>query len=218
MGTVMLLRHAQASFGAENYDRLSAVGQDQAVAVGEWLANLEAPPDVLLVGGMVRHSETAQGLMQGANWSLPTQVDPRWDEFDGIAMVAALPDSADLDLTDRATFQAAYLRATARWVSGQHDQDYPEAWPEFVARVSAALDDAAALAGPGQRVLVVSSGGPIALALARGLDPRAMQVPVWNSLMETMVNTGISRLLVGRRGFKVSTVNEHQHLDEPTYR
>lgn len=218
MGLLTLVRHGQASFGAADYDLLSEVGREQSVAVGEWLAATAPPPDVLITGGLVRQGETARGLLSGANWSMEIDTDPRWDEFDGIGMVAALPDADDVDLTDRAQFQAAYLRATARWTGGQHDAEYDEPWPAFVRRVGGALEDAAAQAGAGQHVVVVSSGGPIAWALASVLDPGAVNVRVWGSLQETMVNTGISRLLVGRRGLRMSTFNEHSHLETPTYR
>lgn len=219
IGTLTLVRHGQASFGTADYDRLSDLGHDQARAVGRWLAEVDGPPDLLLAGGLRRHDETARDLLAGANWSQQVEIDPRWDEFDPEPVLAALPDLADVDLADRAQFQAAYVRATTRWSSGRHDGDYPDPWPMFTARVLSAATDAAAQAGPGRTVLVVSSGGPIAAVLAAALDRSHPVNPhLWGSLTETMVNTGISRLLVGRRGMSASTVNEHPHLEAPTYR
>ncbi|MDP1886245.1 histidine phosphatase family protein, partial [Polaromonas sp.] len=36
MGTLYLVRHGQASFGAENYDVLSSMGHRQSVRLGEY--------------------------------------------------------------------------------------------------------------------------------------------------------------------------------------
>src|ERR1043165_7539429 len=37
MGQVYLVRHGQASAGADNYDELSAVGVEQSKLLGQWL-------------------------------------------------------------------------------------------------------------------------------------------------------------------------------------
>jgi broad specificity phosphatase PhoE len=38
MGNIYLVRHGQASFGAENYDQLSTLGQQQSQRLGEYFA------------------------------------------------------------------------------------------------------------------------------------------------------------------------------------
>ena len=38
MGTLYLIRHGQASYGEPDYDRLSARGVEQALAIGRWPA------------------------------------------------------------------------------------------------------------------------------------------------------------------------------------
>lgn len=38
MAELYLVRHGQASFGTENYDRLSALGEQQGVWLGEYFA------------------------------------------------------------------------------------------------------------------------------------------------------------------------------------
>ena len=73
--------------------------------------------------------------------------------------------------TDRASFQRAFEEATARWTGGEHDDEYDESWPAFVARAAAALDRACAPATA--CTVVVSSGGPIAVACAVLVDPDA---------------------------------------------
>ncbi len=41
MGSIYLIRHGQASFGAANYDVLSNVGVQQAEHLGTYLSDLE---------------------------------------------------------------------------------------------------------------------------------------------------------------------------------
>ena len=65
MGVVLLVRHGQASFGADDYDVLSETGWEQARLLGAWLAARGVAPDVVVRGGMRRHRETARGAGDG---------------------------------------------------------------------------------------------------------------------------------------------------------
>ena len=56
MGTLYLIRHGQASYGEVDYDRLSATGQEQARAVGHWLAKQEL--DAVYAGPLKRQQQT----------------------------------------------------------------------------------------------------------------------------------------------------------------
>jgi len=56
---IYLLRHGQASFGAEDYDRLSEAGETQARLLGEHLAGLGLEFDAIFSGAMRRQRDTA---------------------------------------------------------------------------------------------------------------------------------------------------------------
>ena len=45
MGTLYCIRHAQASFGSDNYDKLSDLGHGQSRHTGDWFARLGIRPD-----------------------------------------------------------------------------------------------------------------------------------------------------------------------------
>ena len=62
MGELYLIRHAQASFGAKNYDKLSKLGYEQSIALGKALSEQGVMPDVWVRGDMRRHCETAEGI------------------------------------------------------------------------------------------------------------------------------------------------------------
>ena len=209
MGVVLLVRHGQASFGSADYDVLSDTGWEQGRLLGAWLRDRGVSPTAVLRGGMRRHRETAEAM------GLSADVDLGWDEFDHLGVVAALPDRPTGEL-DRRAFQQAFELATARWTGGGFDAEYPESWPGFVDRVRAALDRACALAGPGQSVVVVSSGGPIAAAAATLADPDAdpaSYARLWSRFNTTMVNSSLTRVVVGATGPRLLTLNEHAHLD-----
>jgi broad specificity phosphatase PhoE len=228
MGVVLLVRHGQASFGTDDYDVLSETGWEQARLLGAWLAGRGVTPDVVVRGGMRRHRETAEGLAAGAGaagvaWSAGVEVDPGWDEFDHLGVIAALDEGVPAGELDRRAFQQAFERATARWTAGGHDADYPEPWPAFVARVGASLAGACAAAGPGGTVVVVSSGGPIAAACAELVDPDgddAAYARLWSRFNTVTVNSSMTRVVVGSTGRRLLTFNEHPHLegDTLTYR
>jgi broad specificity phosphatase PhoE len=228
MGVVLLVRHGQASFGTDDYDVLSETGWEQARLLGAWLAGRGVTPDVVVRGGMRRHRETAEGLAAGAGaagvaWSAGVEVDPGWDEFDHLGVIAALDEGVPAGELDRRAFQQAFERATARWTAGGHDADYPEPWPAFVARVGASRAGACAAAGPGGTVVVVSSGGPIAAACAELVDPDgddAAYARLWSRFNTVTVNSSMTRVVVGSTGRRLLTFNEHPHLegDHLTYR
>ena len=65
MSELFLIRHAQASFGAENYDQLSELGHRQSRWLGEYLSIRDIHFDHVMLGDMVRHRETLDGLHAG---------------------------------------------------------------------------------------------------------------------------------------------------------
>jgi hypothetical protein len=67
MGTLYLVRHGQASFGADDYDQLSELGRRQSVRLGEYLARQQGHAfDAVLTGTLRRHAQTWEGIREGA--------------------------------------------------------------------------------------------------------------------------------------------------------
>jgi broad specificity phosphatase PhoE len=218
MGTVLIVRHGQASFGAEDYDVLSETGVSQSARLGEALAESGVVATALVSGAMRRQRDTATAMARAAGWDVDLEVDEGWNEFDHLGVVARGP-SVGVGM-DRRDFQAAFVAATDRWNGGQHDEEYDETWSAFVSRVTAGLDGASEREGT---TVVVSSGGPIAVACALLIDPRATpaELPrLWNAFNTVCVNTGVTRAVTGSTGRRLLTFNEHSHLarDQVTYR
>jgi len=164
---------------------------------------------------MRRHRETAEAIQQkAADWP-DAVVDAGWDEFDHLSVVDAFPDRPDGEL-DRRAFQRVFEQATGRWIVGGHDEEYVEPWPAFRARVRAAFDSATGAVGRGGTSVVVSSGGPIAAVCADLVDPEADDASfarLWGRLNTVVVNSSISRVVIGATGPRLLTFNEHPHLE-----
>lgn len=221
MGIVLLVRHGQASFGAEDYDVLSETGWEQARQLGAWLNSEGLAPTVLLRGDMKRHRDTAEAMVETAGWDhREIEVDAGWDEFDHVGIMRSVPPLPPGH--SRRDFQAAFEQATRGWAAGEPG-DHPETYAAFVGRVTGALERAAERAGSGETVVVVTSGGPIAVTAAELVDPGGTQAEHarrWARLNTVMVNSSVTRLVVGTTGARLLTFNEHAHLtaDAVTYR
>jgi broad specificity phosphatase PhoE len=206
MGQVLLVRHGQASWGAEDYDVLSTVGEQQSEVLGHALVRAlgGVEPDLLVHGTMQRQQRTAELAAKAAGWSVTATVDERWNEMDHLAVLAAQPRAFDGE-PDRTQFQAWFEAATTRWASGSHDDDYDESFPSFRARVR---DGVESLAGVGTAV-VVTSGGPISAVTA---DLLAAGTPTYQRLAPVVVNSSVTRVVSGRRGLTLVSFNDHAHL------
>jgi broad specificity phosphatase PhoE len=226
MGIVLLVRHGQASFGAEDYDVLSDVGVAQGATLGRALAAADVTPTLVVSGAMRRQRETAEGMIGAAGWTVPLETDDRWDEFDHLKVVETYAKAAGdipIETHDPRAFQVLFERSTGRWASAGYDDEYDESFEAFTVRVRAALAEACRAADSGSTVVVLSSGGAIAAAAAMLTSvserPQRLSAP-WQRLNAVMVNTSVTRVVVGSTGARLLTFNEHAHLtgDAVTYR
>jgi broad specificity phosphatase PhoE len=213
MGVLLLVRHGQASYGAEDYDVLSDAGAEQSRVLGRVLAAQGLEAAAVVHGAMRRQRDTATLLAESAGWAVSVELDEGWDEFDHLGVAARGP-SPDAHLEDRRTFQQAFDAATARWSSGEHDEEYAETWSAFVARVTGALDRACERDGV---TVVVSSGGPIAVVCATLVEPAATPAELpryWHRFNTVTLNAAVTRILVGSTDRRLLSFNEHSHLPQ----
>lgn len=220
VGTVSVLysvRHGQASFGTDDYDRLSTRGKDQSQALGTHLGVCGTIPTRIVSGGVKRQRQTAQGLIEGAGWDTTPVVDPGWDEFSASDLLNAYPDDDPSAKTDSRAFQRMLEKASARWASNDHDADYLESFSAFTQRIDTALDNAVEGLGSGQDAVVVSSSGAVAWAAPRLLNGGFAQ---WLALNRVTVNSGVTKIVTGSSGKTMVSFNDHGHLPRSwvTYR
>ena len=105
MGTLYLVRHGQASFGADDYDQLSPLGRQQAVRLGEYLRPKlqDKPLEAVLMGSLKRHRQTWEGIAEGAGLPHTPAVWPGLNEYDSHALIESIhpeplakPDTPEL--------------------------------------------------------------------------------------------------------------------------
>lgn len=217
MRQLLLVRHAQASFDGHDYDVLSERGHEQSRLLGQALRSRGVLPDLVVRGGQRRHEETVVGLLDGQASAPAVLVDSGWDEFDFRHVVelhkpgyfSAPAEPAGTGPT-RQAFQQVYEAATLRWSSGHHDEEYEEPFQAFSARVLVAVSRVAAHVPDAGTALVVSSGGPISLAVSHVL---AGDASLWPTLSRVVVNTAVTKLLNGRSGLTLVSFNSHEHLE-----
>lgn len=224
MKQILLVRHGQASFGAEDYDALSETGHEQSTVLGRALAATGLRPDVVVRGGQRRHEETLEGILDGLHHTADTQpvvvVDPGWNEFDFEQVVEIHEPRfrrrdvmiADLAATGRPrqAFQEIFESATHRWTTAADGLEYAESFPAFTARVVAALQDAVDLEPERGTALIVTSGGPIGIVASQLI---AGDNSIWSPLNRVVVNTSVTKVVNGGRGQTLVSFNSHAHLE-----
>lgn len=210
MAELWLVRHAQASFGAADYDKLSDLGHEQSRALGAALKAFGMVPDAVFIGAQRRHRETWEGINAAFGMSAAPEVLPGFNEFDfkGLldARYAGKERPTDLH-TDRRTHFKMLRETVLEW---QQDDiiSPPERFADFSGRVREARQRAVQ---GGQRVMVVSSGGAIGQSVAEVMDAPA---DAMIRLQLQIKNCSITRLIVTPSGTEhLSTFNETPHID-----
>ena len=211
MSQILLVRHGQASWGSDDYDVLSPLGEEQSRVLGRSLAQRGLQPTRVVRGGLRRHRQTAEETVAAAGWSVETVVDDGWDEFDHLQMLSMHPASVgEGEELSRRQFQQWFEEATRRWTTGAHDEEYDESFTAFGARVVAALRRTVEGLAAKETALVVTSGGPVSWVTTTllGGGPE-----VWTQLNPVTVNASVTKVVVGRRGSTLVSFNDHTHLE-----
>lgn len=216
MSEFYLVRHGQASFGAQNYDKLSSLGIQQSVWLGEYFKQRHIHFDQILAGTLVRHQETAQGICSGLQAESEITVMPELNEFDFERLASAYlhvyPEARPSANAPRADFYRLLKKAMLDWAAGRlPDEHLEETWQQFEQRVGQAVAHVRENFHS-ERVLIVSSGGAIAMLLSLVLGFGAEQVVNLNLQIK---NTSFSHFYFNPKQVRLSNFNNVPHLDHP---
>jgi broad specificity phosphatase PhoE len=213
--TIQLVRHGQASFGGPDYDVLSDAGHMQSLLVAQDLANRERAVELIVSGSLRRQVQTAEPT--ASLLEREVHIDARWNEYD-MDDVLAHHSSTEVrtdqqpggEPVSSAEFQDLLDDALAAWIEAGPATSARESWPMFAGRITTALSELAAELPSGSTGLVFTSGGVVAALCAAALQFPDQSLLAFNRVS---VNTGITKLVVGRRGVNLVSFNEHGHLE-----
>lgn len=210
MGTLYLVRHGQASFGATDYDQLSPLGLQQSQALGQYFRDQGIAFSTALSGTLKRHVQTHAGICEGVGANLPALALPGLNEYIPQAVIAAIHPQAlpkpDTPETYRQHFRLLREGLSA-WMSGAIQPTGMPAYVEFAQGISAALDHVRSQCTG--NVLLVSSGGPIASAVAQvlGCGPETTI-----ELNFRLRNSAVTELVFNPKRCSLLTFNALPHL------
>ncbi len=213
MGNLTLVRHGQASFGASDYDQLSELGARQCAALGHYFSERGRRFDAVLTGTLKRHAQSYESIGSILAGLPPPRAVAALNEYDAEGLVRAAAGGRPIVHTpggDRREHFRVLRDALERWMRGELKVDGMPDWATFRAGVATVLDELRQSGA--DQVLIVSSGGPIATAVAHVLQAPANAVVALNLQMRNSALTEFS--FTSSRHWLVS-YNTLPHLDHP---
>ena len=226
MSELIFVRHGQASFGKESYDKLSEQGVEQVrILARHWQQNGEEF-DAVYSGNLLRQRETANELLSLVKHQPEQSLeDPSFNEYNGDPLIRIyLRDHCAADgnvvpewpIRDERLFQKMFEPATSKWIRNDlvpHSDDTEfEYWHDFQRRVHSAIDKIMENHNDGSRVLISTSGGVIAMAMQRVLQFPDEQVITTNWMVR---NSSVTRVKYGRGKISLTQFNNLAHLERP---
>src|SRR5687768_6856066 len=218
MGQLYLVRHGQASFGADNYDQLSELGQRQSWRLGEYWRERGMQFDAVITGTLNRHRQTWEGIAEGLGLSRDDVLPwPGLNEYDAEAVIATIHPEK-LQKPDTPELYRHHFRllreGLGAWMQGRTAPVGMPSYIDFLAGVTTALDHVRGK-HHGARVLVVSSGGPISTAVGHVLGTSPETTIELNLRIR---NTSVTEFAFTPKRHMLVSYNCLPHLDAPDLR
>ncbi|VUD52514.1 Putative phosphoserine phosphatase 2 [Thalassocella blandensis] len=214
MTEIFLVRHAQASFADDNYDKLSELGHQQSKWLGEYFCNMGIVFDEVFTGDQNRHQQTARGITNQLHESPPAFVIPGLNEFDFHNLFCAAGHEYLQLMENRREaprqFFMGLKQVLGLWINDQLSEPAKESWPEFYARVNQALSRIRT--SKADNILVVSSGGPISTMIGMLLHCHPVTMIELNF---QIINASVSRVFCNDAKLVLASFNTLPHLDSP---
>jgi broad specificity phosphatase PhoE len=215
MPTLYLVRHGQASFGAQDYDNLSDLGHKQAEQLGSYFKAKNLNFDATYAGTLRRHAQTYAGIAKGMGISQEALQRPGLNEYDSDAVVAAIhpaPLSREKSPENYRKHFRLLRDGLAAWMEGLAAPTGMPSYPDFVKGITDVLDEVRAQFGGSDdaRILIVSSGGPISTAVGHILGTPAQTTIELNLRIR---NTSVTEFAFTPKRHMLVTYNTLPHLE-----
>jgi broad specificity phosphatase PhoE len=211
MGTLYLVRHGQASFGAADYDNLSALGQQQSLRLGDYFRQKGLTFEAVLTGTLRRHLQTYAAIREGGAFDMAELQWPGLNEFDSEAVIATV-HPYKLEKPDTPELYRHHFRllrdGLTQWMNGVVSPKGMPSYLEFKQGVINALDHIRKNCDG--NVLIVSSGGPIATAVGHVLGTTPETTIELNMRIR---NSAITEFAFNPKRHTLVTFNTLPHLE-----
>lgn len=232
MSQLVLVRHGQASFLSDDYDRLSPIGEEQSRLLGHYWAARNFTFDALFTGPRKRQMDTGKIVCEQfvqAGIAVPEFIElAEFDEYDADGIMRhLLPKiiaedahaknlydafrNAESDQEKRKGFQRIFEIVTARWVSGETLSPQVESFREFHHRVQQGLAKVKNTGGSGSRVAVFSSGGAISVSVQLATQAPEQMTLEFNWRIR---NCALTEIIFSKDKFSLDSFNTIPHLDD----
>jgi len=216
---IYLVRHGQAAFGTDHYDRLTDLGLAQARLLGSYFGRRQIRFDAVFTGTLRRQTETAQGISEGHEFGAQPlhEAFPGLDEYKPEAIMMALTGNFPAPALAAARRDPLVVRehfrvlreALLAWAEDRTQPEGVPVWQAFQDSAVAAMVEARRRFPDGS-VLIVSSGGPIAAIVAATLNaPPATAV----ELNMRIRNSALTEFATTPRRHSLVSFNGLPHLD-----
>ncbi|MET0535553.1 MAG: histidine phosphatase family protein [Steroidobacter sp.] len=226
MSTLYLIRHGQASFGTDNYDQLSATGQEQVRELGRYFAALGERIDHIYSGSLHRQTQTAEIIAAELGATAPAiSIEPAFDEYDSDVILQTFAKSQTPEQLlaagwpelrhDRRKFQFFLERAARAWVEATIEAEEMTPWRGFHGRIRNALEHIMRSQGRSKTLMVSTSGGVIGTIVAHVLG---LSNHMGIELNWAVHNASVTRLIYSGEKISLSMFNALPHLDRAELR
>lgn len=239
MGVLVLVRHGQASFHEEDYDKLSPLGEEQCRHLGEFWVHHGIAFDRVYSGPLARQRRSAEIVAEC--YAKAGEAFPEIQIEEAIAEMPVeklakrfMPQLCAedehvlllmqkfMEVEDKRekekNFQKAFEKLMLHWANEQYRDDEIETFVNFRDRVTKAYRSILDSAKKGERIAAFTSGGPTAVALGMALNttPESTLELVWQ-----VRNASTTEFLFTNGRFTLNGFNGMSHLNDPmlwTYR
>lgn len=216
MSTIYLIRHGQASFGADNYDKLSELGCRQASVTGEYLRDCGIHFDAVYSGDLSRQRETARLAIAGQPIEVPHHIDPRLNEIqndeqlkyllpDVIRRTPTVQALVEKGLSSSKDYQKVIDAVFNYWVRPECNDTRIQSWTDYSSGARQALADIVQAQGSGKIIGVFTSGGTIATIVGQVLGVGGEQT---YQFYEPLLNCSVTQLFYSKSKISLSCFND----------
>ena len=216
MGHLYLVRHGQASLGAADYDQLSTLGQQQSQRLGEHWRTQGVVFEAVITGGLKRHAQTLAGIQAGMGTRHDALVWSGLNEYDADALIRAIQPGELAKPTTPEGYKQHFrlLRdGLTQWMAGVVSPQGMPSYTAFAKGVTTALDHIRQQCEG--NVLLVSSGGPIATAVAHVLRTSPETSIELNMRLR---NSAVSEFSFNPKRHSLVSFNSVPHLETPSHK